>query len=1417
MSDPAPPGATRPPAESRRTANPRRGGTHRRERRPGRTFTPEQVAARAASLPTITYPEELPVSARRAEIARAIAENQVVIVSGETGSGKTTQIPKILLELGRGITAMIGHTQPRRIAARTVAERIAEELGTPLGQVVGYQVRFTDVVSDATLVKLMTDGILLAEIQRDPLLTRYDTIVIDEAHERSLTIDFLLGYLSTLLPQRPDLKVVITSATIDSARFAAHFGPRTAAAVAARAAGRHDDAARPAPVVEVSGRTYPVEIRWRPLVPDADDDAPDREPLDQFTAICLAADELMAEGPGDILVFLSGEREIRDAHEALAEHLGPRYIPPGQARGHSPRDVEILPLYARLTAAEQHRVFEPHPTRRIVLATNVAETSLTVPGIRYVIDPGTARISRFSTRTKVQRLPIEPISRASANQRSGRCGRVADGIAIRLYSRTDFDSRPEYTEPEILRTSLAAVILQMTALGLGDVARFPFVDPPDTRAIRDGITLLVEIGALEERGGRHVLTPVGRQLATLPIDPRLGRMLLEAGRNGCATEALIIVAALSVQDLRERPAEAQQHADQLHRRFADPTSDFLAYLNLWRYLRVQQRDLSSSAFRRLCRAEFLNFLRWREWQDVVEQLRQLARPLGLTMHPVALPRPEATAGLTPEAVAAAVVAVGRSADTPSADAVHRSLLVGLLSNLGTWDERRREYAGTRGSRFVIWPGSGLAKRQHEWVMAAELVETSRLFARTVARIDPDWIEPAASHLVKRTWSEPYWSARQGAAMVHEKVTLHGLTVVADRVVPLTRIGTADAHALARELFIRHALVEGEWRTTHRFWAENRRLLEEAGELEERARRRDLMITDQGLFDFYDDRLPDDITSTRHFDSWWKKARATDPGLLTLSRDLLLPGARDVDAEAFPTTWTQGDLTLPLRYTFTPGEPDDGVAVLVPVSVLARLRPEGFDWLVPGLLGELCVATIKALPKRTRVRLVPAPDTAAQILAALPPWREVAAGDGPTFHEAFAAAARRIKDVDIPEEEFDDDSLPPHLRITFRVVNDKGAVLASSKNLLALQRRLADQARDAVRQVVRGAVAAARAEEGAGGGRRQDAGGGVAGGGVAGGGVAPRSAPAGMAEVDVLDDWPADVLPAVVSSTAPGGLEVRGYPALVVERPAGRPPGAAAYTVALRVLATAGDQARAHGDGVVGLALQRTRLGTERVTTRWSGSDALTLAASPYPDTPALVADIQWAAASRLGAEWAATHLPLDALRRREDFVALAAFLRDRLEDEVYRTVGVVVRILTAWREVDRAVRGATSLALLDVVADVRAQVDRLVYPGFIAATPPAQLPHLARYLTAARIRVERAQAGAARADAAHAWTVRALEEDLEVAAEATARMAPDPVRARTLAEVRWLVEELRVSLFAQQLGTPVKVSEKRIRRLLDAL
>ncbi|MBF0696991.1 DUF3418 domain-containing protein [Actinomyces bowdenii] len=1571
---------------------------HGRGRRKGRPrgwpgYTPEQIEARRQAVPAIIYPDQLPVCARREEIAEAIRDHQVVIVAGETGSGKTTQLPKICLELGRGVTGMIGHTQPRRIAARSVAERIAHELGTRIGRegIVGYQVRFTEEVGPTTLVKLMTDGILLAEIQSDPQLSRYDTIIVDEAHERSINIDFILGYLARLLPSRPDLKVIITSATIDSERFARHFGQRAARA---GADGQEVSAVVPAPVIEVSGRTYPVEIRYRPLI--ADDDAPDdpqdgaaptagsgggpaaspapaapgelseaelealtspdpqvraaararrealratasaapaastgsgragrgaraargrpggtdpdpQEERDQVTGILDAVDELMAAGPGDILVFLAGERDIRDTEAALIDHLGPRHTPDG--RSSIPGAVEIIPLYSRLSAAEQHRVFQAHSTRRIVLATNVAETSLTVPGIRYVIDPGLARISRYSNRTKVQRLPIEAVSQASANQRSGRCGRVADGIAIRLYSQADFDSRPQYTEPEILRTSLASVILQMAALGLGAVEDFPFLDAPDPSQVRSGIQLLTEIGAIEtaasrgpdhERRGRGGprLTAIGRRLARLPIDPRLGRMLLEAGELGCAGEVMVIVAALSIQDVRERPADRQEASDAMHRRFADPTSDFLTYLNLWRYLRTQGRELSGSAFRRMCRSEFLHYLRVREWQDVHAQLRELARPLGLSAAPIELPTARAiraaTEALEPGShaaqiahggVAAAVVALGRSADTPDADAIHRSLLTGLLSNVGNWDERRRDYAGARGTRFTIWPGSGLRRKTYDWVMTAELVETSRLFARTVAKVDSRWVEEAAERagLLRRVYGEPYWSTRQGAAMVHEKVMLYGMTLAADRPATLASVNAA-AGEVAREMFLRQGLVEGGWHARHAFVARNRALIEELGDVERRRRIHGLLADDQALFDFYDDRVPEAITSAAAFDAWWKDQRRATPELLDFTRELLLPGGDD--ASGYPDTWVQGDLTLPLAYVFEPGRHDDGVSVQVPVEILGRLEPVGFDWLVPGMRPELCVATIRALPKRVRRQLVPAPDVGAQIHAALVehcPTPPGASAPEVPFEEAFSAVVGRLKDVEIAEADWQEaaERLPDHLRMAFVATDERGRVLGRSKDLVALSRRLSGRTEEAVRSVVRGALAQAmeeaqdrqasrgrkgpkgtkgrRSAQGADGGAPgADQGAGPSGARDGAGGPAPVGADSGapqaptgsavrsgLAEREGLTDWPSDVpglgapqrstIPATVESTGRAGLVVRGYPALLASggaarlrpEPAGSTASAAqagrgqqAPSADLRILPDAVAQAREHGAGVTALALARTILPAGRVSSRWSGQEALTLAASPYPSTEALVADLQLAAARSVAGRWAAaTKRALDRVRERTVFGELVGVMREELEDEVHRLALIVVRILSAQREVERAVGAHTSLSLLTTLQEVREHAAQLVNDGFVSATPDDQLAHLPRYLTALAMRVERAASSpsAASQDAALAYQVSQVVTAVDQARARAAALPSDAQREARLVEARWMVEELRVSLFAQTLGTSRKVSPQRITKLLASI
>ena len=1345
-----------------------RNGDKRRAPAP---LTAEQVEARKRSVPRIAYPD-LPVSARRDEIARAIRDNQVVVVAGETGSGKTTQLPKICLELGRGTSAMIGHTQPRRIAARAVADRLAHELGVDLGAQIGYQVRFTEEVSPGTLVKLMTDGILLAEIQSDPELARYDTIIIDEAHERSLNIDFLLGYLARLLPRRPDLKVIITSATIDTQRFAEHFN---------------------APVVEVSGRTYPVEIRYRPLVGDDGGEA-----TDQVTGIVEACEELMAEGPGDILVFLSGEGEIRDAQAAFADELGRRHIEPG-GRFSVPDAVEVLPLYSRLSAAEQHRIFERRPHRRIILATNIAETSLTVPGIRYVVDPGTARISRYSARTKVQRLPIEPISQASANQRAGRSGRVADGICIRLYSQEDFDGREKFTQPEIQRTSLASVILQMLALRLGNVADFPFIDPPEERAVRAGAQLLTEIGAID--GGAR-LTSVGRRLARLPIDPRLGRMLLEADKNGCASEVLVLVAALSVQDVRERPAEKRPQADQLHARFTARSSDFLAYLTLWRYLNTQRRELSGSAFRRMCRAEFLNYLRFREWADVVAQLRQLAKPLGIDAASIGLPgraqirqagengAPALGGAPNSGAAAAACRDFGRGADTPEAGAIHRSMLVGLLSNLGNYSQRSRDYEGARGAHFVIWPGSGLSKRTPAWVMAAELVETSRLFARTVAAIEPQWIEPLAKNLVKRTYSEPFWSSRNGAAMCKEKVTLYGMTLAADRPVLLASTGSESAREEAREMFILHGLVEGDWRTHHAFLKDNERALEEARELEEKMRRRGLVAGPEALAAFYDERIPDFVVSGRHFDSWWKKAKRDDPHLLDFTQELLV-GEAEADENDYPAEWRQGEIRLPIEYSFSPGAYADGVTVTVPVTLLPQVRPEGFDWLVPGMREDLVTGTIRALPKRVRRQLVPAPDVARQILPLLPHWEDVAHGqDGaPSFRRAFAEAVFRLRGFWIDDAAWEEARLPEHLSVLFRVRSERGAVLDESTSLERLKLELAPRTRSAVESVVKGAVAQALDEAHFR---------------LAGGAAEGAALPLG----ESLGGWPdasGGVIPTSVETTGTHGMTVRGYPALAA---------GADGKVRLDVLADPALQAREHRRGLAALLAAAIALPEARITSRWPGAQALALAGSPYPDTSALVADIQLASARNLAAKWAAENgLNVADVRTRSQWDELRAWAKQRHEDEVYRISLDVAGICARRAEVDKWITESRSPALLATLADVKEQVANLVPSGFVSRTPAARLPHIERYLRAAYIRIQKAATNPS-GDDALAWQIQDVNDKVEAARAAAASRAYDPSAAAALDEARWMVEELRVSLFAQQLGTNGKVSAKRIAKVL---
>ncbi|MDQ1288149.1 MAG: ATP-dependent helicase HrpA [Actinomycetota bacterium] len=1268
-----------------------------------------RVAARRAAVPVVRYPEELPVSARRDDLAAAVRDHQVVIVAGETGSGKTTQLPKICLELGRGARGMIGHTQPRRIAARAVAERIAEELGVPLGELVGYQVRFTDRVSDGTQVKVMTDGVLLAEIQRDRLLTRYDTIIVDEAHERSLNIDFLLGYLHQLLPRRPDLKLIITSATIDPHRFAAHFGG--------------------APVVEVSGRTYPVETRYRPLLEEYEpgDDGPadgETEVRDQVQAICDAVRELTLEGPGDILVFLSGEREIRDAADALTRL--------------ELRHTEIVPLFARLSAAEQHRVFSPHTGRRIVLATNVAETSLTVPGIRYVVDPGTARISRYSTRLKVQRLPIEPISQASANQRAGRCGRLEAGVCIRLYSQEDFETRPAFTDPEILRTNLASVILQMSALGLGDVGAFGFIDPPDRRAVRDGVDLLHELGALDVRqpDPRKRLTPLGRSLAQLPVDPRLGRMVLEADRSGCTHEVMIIAAALSIADPRERPLEHQQAADEAHRRFADPRSDFLAYLNLWDHLREQRDELSSSAFRRMCKREFLNYLRLREWQDLVAQLRQIAKSLGVA------------------------VSAPLDRDDAAASRIHTSLLAGMLSHIGLLATDGREYAGARGARFVLWPGSALAKKPPRWVMAAELVETSRLWGRVAARVEPEWVEALAGHLVKRTYAEPHWSRKRGSVVASEKVTLYGVPLVAGRTVQYGRIDPV----LSRELFIRHALVEGDWDTRHEFFHANRALLEDVEDLENRARRRGLLVDDETLVAFYEQRIPDDVVSGRHFDSWWKQARRTEPERLTFTPDLLVADGSGVDyARDFPDTWQtggpSGGLSLRLSYTFEPGMPDDGVTVSVPLPVLARLSPDGFEWLVPGLRAELVTALVRSLPKQIRRSLVPAPDHARAVLPALAAAHE----RGESLLSALSRELGAQAGVVIPRDAWDLRRLPPHLRVTFRVIDERGRQLGSGEDLDELKRDLAPR--------IRASVAAA---------------------------TGPGLERTG------LRTWPTDLpggaLPRTVTRTAlegsATGQTVQGHPALVD----------AGTAVDLRVLPTAAEAAAATPLGVRRLLRLEVPSPARAVLARLDTTTKLTLASAPHAGASALFDDCLTCAIDALLET--AGGPPAD----ESGYRALRDLVSRRLESEVSDVVQVVAAVLAEAAGVERGLRDAGTLSVLPSLTDVREHLGSLVYPGFVTATGRTRLPDLVRYLKAARHRLE-VLPDHPRRDTDRMGRVHAVRDEY---LHELAQLPPGGRVPVALAEIRWMVEELRVSFFAQQIRTAYSVSEKRILKALDA-
>lgn len=1239
-----------------------------------------QVALLEAARPSITYPQNLPVSQKKQDILEAVRDHQVVIVAGETGSGKTTQLPKICMELGRGIKGLIGHTQPRRLAARTVANRIAEELQTEPGGCIGYKVRFSDHVSSNTMVKLMTDGILLAEIQQDRLLMQYDTIIIDEAHERSLNIDFLLGYLKELLPRRPDLKVIITSATIDPERFSRHFNN--------------------APIIEVSGRTYPVEVRYRPIVEEADDTE-----RDQLQAIFDAVDELGRESPGDILIFMSGEREIRDTAEALNKL--------------NLRHTEVLPLYARLSNSEQNRVFQSHSGRRIVLATNVAETSLTVPGIKYVIDPGTARISRYSYRTKVQRLPIEPISQASANQRKGRCGRVSEGICIRLYSEDDFLSRPEFTDPEILRTNLASVILQMTALGLGDIAAFPFVEAPDKRNIQDGVRLLEELGAItaDEQQTAYKLTPLGRQLSQLPVDPRLARMVLEAQKHGCVREAMIITSALSIQDPRERPVDKQQASDEKHRRFHDKESDFLAFVNLWNYLGEQQKALSSNQFRRLCRTDYLNYLRVREWQDIYTQLRQVVKELGIPVN----------------------------SEPAEYREIHVALLTGLLSHIGMKDADKQEYTGARNARFSIFPGSGLFKKPPKWTMVAELVETSRLWGRIAARIEPEWVEPVAQHLIKRSYSEPHWERAQGAVMATEKVTVYGLPIVAARKVNYSQIDPA----LCRELFIRHALVEGDWQTRHAFFRENLKLRAEVEELEHKSRRRDILVDDDTLFEFYDQRISHDVISARHFDSWWKKISRETPDLLNFEKSMLIKeGAEKISKLDYPNFWHQGNLKLRLSYQFEPGADADGVTVHIPLPLLNQVDESGFEWQIPGLRRELVIALIKSLPKPVRRNFVPAPNYAEAFLGRVTPLEL-------PLLDALERELRRMTGVTVDREDWHWDQVPEHLKITFRVVNDKNKKLQEGRSLAELKNALKGKVQETLSAV---------ADDGI--------------------------------EQSGLHIWSFGELPESYEQKR-GNYKVKAWPALVDERD----------SVAIKLFDNPLEQQQAMWCGLRRLLLLNIPSPIKYLHEKLPNKAKLGLYFNPYGKVLELIDDCIACGVDKLidangGPVWS-----------EAGFTALHEKVRAELNDTVVDIAKQVERILTTVFNINKRLKGRVDMSMALGLSDIKAQMSGLVYRGFVTGNGFKRLGDTLRYLQAIEKRLEKLAVDPHR-DRAQMLKVESVQQAWQqwINKLPPARREDDDVK-----EIRWMIEELRVSYFAQQLGTPYPISDKRILQAMDQI
>ena len=1225
----------------------------------------------------IVFPESLPVSQRKAEIEKLLSEHQVIVVAGETGSGKTTQLPKMCLELGLGNLGTIGHTQPRRIAARSVAARIAEELQTELSDLVGYKVRFNDQISDDTQIKLMTDGILLAEIQTDRFLNQYSCLIIDEAHERSLNNDFILGYLKQLLPRRPDLKVIITSATIDVERFSKHFNN--------------------APIIEVSGRTYPVEVRYRSVA--------EEDEQDQLQGILNAVDELQAEGRGDILIFMNGEREIRDTAEALQKQ--------------NLKHTEILPLFARLSAQEQNKIFHPSGLNRIVLATNVAETSLTVPGIKYVIDPGTARISRYSYRTKVQRLPIEPISQASANQRKGRCGRVSEGICIRLYSEEDFNNRPEFTDPEILRTNLASVILQMTALGLDDIEAFPFVDAPDKRHIQDGVKLLEELGAFEtvqtKSGEKRRLTTIGRQLAQLPVDPRLAKMLLSAVDFGSVYEVMIIVSALSIQDPRERPTDKQQASDEKHRRFADKKSDFLAFLNLWNYVQAQQKELTKNQFRRQCQKDFLNYLRIREWQDIYQQIRLAVREMGLPIN----------------------------SERAEYQQIHTALLSGLLSHIGLKEAEKQQYLGARNAHFAIFPNSVLFKKQPKWVMAAELVETSKLWGRMVAEIEPEWIEPIAEHLTKKSYSEPRWSKSRGAVIADEKVSLYGVPIVAARPV---NYGAIDP-TVSREIFIQSALVEGDWNTKHKFFKQNQQLIREVEELEHKSRRRDILVDERTLFEFYDQRIGTDVVSQKHFDTWWKKAEKQDPELLNFERSFLInDDAEQVSKLDFPNFWHQGNLKLKLTYQFEPGTDADGVTVHIPLPLLNQVEMTGFDWQIPGLREELVIALIKSLPKSYRRNFVPAPNYAQAFLGRAVPLEK-------PLLDTLIYELRRMTGVTVEAEHWNWEQIPSHLKMTFRVVDENGKKIAESMNLDELKFSLKDRVQESISAV---------ADDGI--------------------------------EQSGLHIWSFAELPQCYEQKQ-RGFSVKAFPAIVDEKDA----------VGIKLFETEFEQAVAMQQGLRRLLLLNVPSPIKYLHEKLPNKAKLGLYFTPFGRVLDLIDDCIACAVDKLIADFGGF------VWNEEGFDKLRDFVRENLNEVTVDIAQKVEQILTLTHQINQRLKGKMDFTMAFALSDIKSQIAGLIYQGFVQKSGYARLPDLLRYLQAIDKRMDKLAQDVNRDRAA----MLRVEQVQQAYQQLLAKLPKSKPISDEVAEIRYMIEELRVSLFAQQLGTKYQVSDKRILNLVN--